>query len=124
MDVLCCHILILTLGKSAALPEPAQGPGHQAWPRSCLGGRRALSAYTQGFIQGPGPSQLHQDKGMRGQLHTSTLDRCRLPGGRRQQNPSVSGTSLKPLGIVLSREKNSWTLVGSTASAAGEARSH
>lgn len=49
---------------------------------------------------------------------------CRLPGGRQQQNPSVPGTSLKPLGIVLSQEKNSQTLVGSTMSAAGEARSH
>lgn len=71
--VLYCHILILTLGKSAALPEPAQCPG-QAWPRSCLRASEedrpavASSAYTPRFSRGRARHQptLGRTKGLGG----------------------------------------------------------
>lgn len=60
--VLCCHSPILTLGKSAALPKPAQGPDHQARPllpasRPVRDSGRGLICLHSVFRPGPGPNQ-------------------------------------------------------------------
>lgn len=125
--VLCCHIPILTLGKSAALPEPAQGPA----TRPGLGAHREdPPAGPEGPafpIPPPTPPTPQQDKGGRGQAAGRPRLFQTTAGflvAANNKNPSVSGTSLKPLGIVLRREKNSRPLLGSSASEAGGARSH
>lgn len=78
--VLCCHILILTLGKSAALPGPAQCPGHQTWPYSGLRANKedrpavALSAYIPHFSPGRArpsqPSAGQRDEGAAALVHS------------------------------------------------------
>lgn len=75
VDVLCCHILILTLGKSAALPEPAQCPGHQVWPRSCLGANEPyLLTFSISPRARPQPTTAGQrDAGVAAHVHSGPL---------------------------------------------------
>ena len=60
--VFCCHSPILTLGKSAALPTPAQGPDHQVRPllpasRPARDSGRGLICLHSVFRPGPSPNQ-------------------------------------------------------------------
>lgn len=103
-----CHTLILTLGKSAVLPGPASACSLTTSPGLPVGrcqrgtGGHDLVCLRSVFRPEPGPDRTKR----RGGGSTCPLPtHGRLPGGCRQQNPSMPGTSLKPLGIVLSREK-------------------
>lgn len=76
--------------------------------RGCPGGPGGRQARAHLLTRSLSPGRT--EAGGAGSLRTL----CGLPGGQRQQNPSVAGTSSKPLGIVLNGEKNSRSPAGRT----------
>lgn len=123
VDVLCCHILILTLGKAAALPEPAQCHGHQAWPRSCLGANEPyLLRFSISPRARPQPTTVGQrDAGVAAHVHFGPLQASWWPPTTK---PERAGNFLETSWNCSGQREKQPTLVGATMSEAGEARSH